>query len=338
MNLREALLNSGSEGNRKMHLVRKTSNDVLEQAESLPFWSQDYTQLDRGSFSGSVTSVASTNLQIFRESMNRAVDQLASAPSDTYVIGVPTIIEGDASWGGHTVKTDALITLDKNAELLFRTAHFSEITAAVISAQRLEAYAEEVEDVDLRKVMDNVNPVEIIPANIANQLLTALNDGTSYISQNSQNPNIKHVWRHYEDTLLSTCLQALLHANDCQGRHYDQRIHRYIVSRVRELTLSADGESLTIGEICTALNISRRTLNHAFIRVLGITPVEYIRNVRLHRVRAELQSSPYQVTTIADVAAKWGFWHMSLFARYYRELFGECPSETLESSRTFYKN
>lgn len=337
MNFREALLNSDSSGNRKMHLVKKTSKDVLEQAESLPFWSQDYTQLDRGTFSGAVTSVTGRNVQIFRESMNRAVDQLASAPDDTYVIGIPTIIEGDASWGGEVVKADSLITLDKNAELLFRTAHFSEITAAVISAQRLEAYAEEVEGVDLRKVMDNVNPVEIIPTGVANQLLNALNDGTNYISQNSENPNVQHVWRHYEDNLLSTCLQALLHAHDCQGRHYDQRIHRYIVSRVRELTLSADGESLTIGEICTSLNISRRTLNHAFIRVLGITPVEYMRNVRLHRVRAELQSSPYQVTTIADVAAKWGFWHMSLFARYYRELFGECPSDTLESSRTIYK-
>ena len=103
---------------------------------------------------------------------------------------------------------------------------------------------------------------------------------------------------------------------------------------MRELTLSSYGYPLTIGELCTALRISRRTLNHAFARVLGVTPVAYMRNVRLHRVRAELQSSPYQVTTIANVASKWGFWHMSLFSRYYRELFGECPNETLERART----
>lgn len=337
MSFREALQSSNTSGNQKMHLVKRTSKDVLEQAESLPFWSQDYTQLDKGSFTGAVTSVTGANVQIFRESMNRAVDQLASAPSDTYVIGIPTIIEGDATWGGGVVKADSLITLDKNAELLFRTAHFSEITAAVISAKRIETYAEEVEGIDLRAVMNNVNPVEIIPANIADQLLKSLNDGTNYISKNSTNPNVHHIWRHYEDNLLSTCLQALLQANDCKGKHYDHRIHRYIVSRVRDLTLSNDNESLTIGEICTYLNISRRTLNHAFIRVLGITPVEYMRYVRLHRIRAELQSSSSQVTTIGDIAAKWGFWHMSLFARYYRELFGECPSETLERTRLAHK-
>ncbi|WP_292360724.1 MULTISPECIES: helix-turn-helix domain-containing protein [unclassified Methylophaga] len=337
MNFREALLkNRNPVGTRKIHFVERTSRDVLEQADALPFWSQDYTQLDRGSFTGSIMSVTGRNMQIFRESMNRAVDQIASAPEDTYVIGIPTIIEGDASWGGVQVKSDSLITLDKNGELLFRTSHFSEITAAVISAEHLEEYAGKVEGIDLRKLMDNVNPVEIIPTDVAQRLLSALNSSTNYISKSSGDPNIQHILRHFEDNLLDTCLQALLHASDCKERHYDQRIHRYIVSRVRDLTLSIDGDCLTIGEICINLRISRRTLNHAFSRVLGITPVEYMRNLRLHRVRSELQSSPYE-TTIANIAAKWGFWHMSLFSRYYRELFGESPSETLLLSKELDK-
>src|SRR5690554_2354817 len=184
--------------------------------------------------------------------------------------------------------------------------------------------------------MDNVNPVEIIPTDVAHRLLAALNSSTNYISKSGGNPNIQHILRHFEDNLMDACLQALLHASDCRERHYDQRIHRYIVNRVRDLTLSSDGDSLTIGEICINLCISRRTLNHAFSRVLGITPVEYMRNLRLHRIRAELQSAPYE-TTIANVAAKWGFWHMSLFSRYYRELFGERPSETLRNSKGLEK-
>ncbi len=332
MNFKDALLSNSCAGKGKMHLVERTSQDVLEQADALPFWSQDYTQLDRGAFSGSVTSVTGLNMQVFREGMNRAVDQIASAPEETYVIGMPTIIEGNASWGGELVKPDALITLDKNAELLFRTSHFSEILAAVISAQELEEYARQVEGVELRAIMDKVNPVEIIPAEAAQKLHLALNSSTNFIAKSDDNANIQHLLRHFEDNMMDACLQALMHASDCQERHYDQRIHRYIVNRVRDLTLSSDGDSLTIGEICINLCISRRTLNHAFTRVLGITPVEYMRNLRLHRIRAELQASPYE-TTIANVAAKWGFWHMSLFSRYYRELFGERPSETLLHSK-----
>lgn len=334
MKLEEALKHNAPASRGNVHVVQRETSDVLEQEEALPFWSQDYTQLDKGAFSGAVSSVACHGVQIFRETMNRAVDQIACAPSDSYVIGLPTIIEGDASWGLQPVsEKNSLITLDKNAELLFRTSHLSEITMAVISSERLETYAAEVECIDLRDLMKKVNPVEPIPAATVRHMQSLLVGGSRYISKKHENGEAHQSWRHFEDELMATCLQALLRASECPSRNYDFRIHRHIVDRVRLTALSNHGESLTIGDLCTALRISRRTLNHAFIRVLGITPVTYIRNLRLQQIRAELQFQPFQVTTIADVAAKWGFWHMSLFSRYYRELFGECPSDTLDKAR-----
>lgn len=314
--------------------VRCKLSDVLEQAAALPMWSQDYTQLDKGQFSGSVTSVACQGVQIFREAMNRSVDELASAPPDSYVIGLPTIVEGDALWCGSKLSKNSLITMDINDELLFRTSHSSEITAAVISDERLEEYAERVEKVDLRPLMSKVNPVETLPPAIQSRLLATLYIGTEHLAKNiedgTSHPNS---WRHFEDSVLSICVQALMAASNNNSRHHEYRVHRYIVKSVRELTLAQHCDPITIGEICTALNISRRTLNHAFQQVLGITPVAYMRNIRLHKIRAELQYKSQQIHNIACVASHWGFWHMSLFSRYYRELFGECPSDTLERSR-----
>lgn len=333
LGFREEFMGIG--GSPQVQLVQRTTADVLEQADALPFWQQDYTQLSKGAFSGALTSISYQGLQIFRETMNRAVDEIASAAADTYVIGLPTIIEGDATWGLLPVTPYSLITLDKNAELIFRTSNISEITAAVIPAQRLEEYAAQVEWADLRKLMSNVKPVEPISHAVANRLLASLTDGMRYMSEIADTVDVQQVWRYFEDDLMASCLQALLQANESPSHCHDHRVHRYIVNRVRESTIASYGYPLTIGEICTTLRISRRTLNHAFARVLGITPVEYMRNVRLQRVRAELQWSPNQVKSIASVATKWGFWHMSLFSRYYRELFGECPIETLERSRGY---
>lgn len=335
MSFQEDFLGTATADRSELHKVQRTSSDVLQQADALPFWSQDYTQLDKGVFAGSVTSVSCRGVQLFRETMNRAVDQIASAPADCYVIGLPTIVDSDSTWGLLPVRENSLITLDKNAELLFRTSHLSEITVAVIAAKRLEEYAASVEWMDLDKVMDKVKPVEAVQPQMVERMHAAVGGGMDYFSTLDDSADIAQIWRHFEDDLMATCLQALSQVKDNRSSHnHDQRVHRYIVNRVRELTLSSYGYPLTIGELCTALRISRRTLNHAFARVLGVTPVAYMRNVRLHRVRAELQSSPYQVTTIANVASKWGFWHMSLFSRYYRELFGECPNETLERART----
>lgn len=333
MSFREDFLGRSPLSSPSIHVVERKTTDVLEQASALPFWMQDYTQLSKGTFSGALNSVTNQGVQIFRETMNRAVDQIAFAPTDAYVIGLPTIIEGDATWGLMPVKPNSLITLDKNAELVFRTANLSEITAAVISAQRLEEYAAQVEWIDLRKTIENVKPVELVSPEIITRLLSSLADGMHYVTQYKDTADAAQIWRHFENDLMATCLQALLQASNTPNHNHDHRIHRYIVNRVRDLTLSSSGYPLTIEELCISLRISRRTLNHAFVRVLGITPVAYMRNVRLHRIRAELQSSPHQVRYIASVAAKWGFWHMSLFSRYYRELFGETPLETLSRSR-----
>lgn len=315
------------------HLVNQSTSDVLEQAGALPFWTQDYTQLTKGTFSGTIRSATYQNLQIFTESMTRAVDQIASAPQDCYVIGIPTVVTGESTWGLLPVTTNSLITLDKNAELFFRTSAISEITAAVIPAQRLEIYAEESEWMDIRKILDGVKPVEALNPSIAAQLLTALKEGMDFHLENKTAINFPTMWRSFEDDLISTCMHALLSTKENIRASYDHRIPRYLVNRVRDATLLNSEMPLTIGELCSILRVSRRTLNHAFIRGIGITPVAYMRNVRLHRVRAELQSSPDSVTSIANVATKWGFWHMSLFSRYYRELFGECPNKTLERSR-----
>lgn len=313
---------------RALHLVTRSTEDVLEQAEALPFWMQDYTQLNKGAFSGAINSLSRNGLQIFRESMNRAVDEHAHPPANTYVIGVASIVDSESSWGMLPLREKSLITLNSNSELLFRTSNYSEITAAVISAQRFEDYADQVEAVDLQKLMENVKPVELISSETTSRIVTALSDGLRYITEANQEDSLR-MWRHFEDELLAVCMNALMEVKEPSGRHYDHRIHRYIVNRVRDVVLSNVNEQLTISEICTDLHISRRTLNHAFAKVLGVTPVTYIRNVRLHRIRAELQSTPLNVTSIASVASKWGFWHMSLFSRYYRELFGECPIDTL---------
>ncbi|MGP1717188.1 MAG: helix-turn-helix domain-containing protein [Methylophilus sp.] len=334
MGFREILLGIDSSVSPGFHVVKRDTTDVLEQADAVPFWSQDYTQLAKGSFTGSVNSISYNGIQIFTETMNRAVDQIASAPQDCYVIGLPTIIEGEASWGLLPVRAHSLITLDKNAELYFKTSMISEITVAVIPAKRLEEYAEKMDWIDFRMVMNTIKPVESLNPHVAKLLLTTLMYGMEFDTSNEQDINLKEKWESFEDDLMSACLHALFHASANTHPHFDHRIPRYIVNRVRSSTLTNAAFPLSIEELCKVLKVSRRTLNHAFIRVLGITPVTYMRNVRLQRIRLELMSAPKDFSSIAHVASKWGFWHMSLFSRYYRELFGECPIDTLQRAKS----
>ncbi|WP_228494502.1 helix-turn-helix domain-containing protein [Clavibacter sp. VKM Ac-2873] len=88
---------------------------------------------------------------------------------------------------------------------------------------------------------------------------------------------------------------------------------------------------ITPAEAAAAAGISTRVLQLALRRHHGQTPTEYLRGIRLRRVRAQLLDATPTTTTVRSVAEEWGFAHLGRFAASYAGVFGELPSETLRS-------
>ncbi|WP_440696553.1 helix-turn-helix domain-containing protein [Clavibacter nebraskensis] len=88
---------------------------------------------------------------------------------------------------------------------------------------------------------------------------------------------------------------------------------------------------ITPAEAAAAAGISTRVLQLALRRHHGQTPTEYLRGIRLRRVRAELRDATPATTTVRSVAERWGFAHLGRFAASFAGAFGELPSETLRS-------
>jgi AraC-like DNA-binding protein len=91
-------------------------------------------------------------------------------------------------------------------------------------------------------------------------------------------------------------------------------------------------EAITVDEIADAASMSVRGVQEAFKREFQRTPMEYVREVRLDRARAELESIEPGSGAVAEAARRSGFRHMGRFSSAYRERFGEYPRETLRSS------
>lgn len=88
----------------------------------------------------------------------------------------------------------------------------------------------------------------------------------------------------------------------------------------------------SIVDVCYELKISQRTLQYSFKSVLGITPITYIRYLRLNQVRIQLANPINKQVTVTAVAMQWHFFHLGKFAQNYQELFFERPSTTLMRS------
>lgn len=107
------------------------------------------------------------------------------------------------------------------------------------------------------------------------------------------------------------------------------RVAPTAVERAVDLIEARAAEPLTVEEIAEAVGVGARALQEGFRRQLETTPMSYLREVRLDRVRAELTVQDASATTVTDVAYRWGFVHLGRFSLAYRRRFGECPSETL---------
>ena len=93
------------------------------------------------------------------------------------------------------------------------------------------------------------------------------------------------------------------------------------------------GEALKLVDVAAAAGIGVRTLQQAFKRELGTTPLGFIIERRMQRVHTDLTSPDNADQSIADVARRWGFVHMSDFAQRYRRRFGCTPTDTRRQAR-----
>lgn len=106
-----------------------------------------------------------------------------------------------------------------------------------------------------------------------------------------------------------------------------------IVARARSYIFQNLETPLSIDAIASAAFTSRRTLHRAFQTVLDETPQSFVRKLRLHRIRQDLASEVEIACTVALIANRWGMAELGRLAGWYRDLFGERPSETLAQRR-----
>jgi AraC-like DNA-binding protein len=85
----------------------------------------------------------------------------------------------------------------------------------------------------------------------------------------------------------------------------------------------------TAGQLAEVAGVGLRSLEEGFRRHVGVSPIQYLRSVRLDRAHQDLLSEEPETTTVTEIAFRWGFSHLSRFAEAYAQRYGEKPSDTL---------
>ncbi|GAA1687593.1 AraC family transcriptional regulator [Fodinicola feengrottensis] len=101
------------------------------------------------------------------------------------------------------------------------------------------------------------------------------------------------------------------------------------VRRVAELIQDAPEREFTVADLAGQAGVSVRALQEGFRRHYGVTPTEYLTDVRLTRARTLIEQGEPAPVRVSEVAYQVGFVHLGRFAQAYRRRFGVTPSTAL---------
>jgi AraC-like DNA-binding protein len=135
-----------------------------------------------------------------------------------------------------------------------------------------------------------------------------------------------------EQCLLETFLGT--QPNNLRPFFQDQRetVAARHLKRAEEFMRANAALPITLLDIAKAADVAPRTLQLAYKRAFGISPIRALTRERLKRVRFDLIAELGQ-RSVTEIAFRWGFNHLGRFAAEYRREFGECPHETRDHAR-----
>ncbi len=131
----------------------------------------------------------------------------------------------------------------------------------------------------------------------------------------------------FEQTLIAALLAAQPNSTmaDAPATPTGSRAVRRVLAAIE----AEPERAWRLADLAACAGVSARTLQEAFQRELGSTPLEELRLVRLTRARRDLVAADPGQTSVTQIAALWGFFHLGRFSQVYRETYRELPSQTL---------
>lgn len=235
------------------------------------------------------------------------------------------VTPGTTHWHNErqTGNIGVFLPCDEHASLYTEGSFYATLA---VSGDRLEAAAAEEELVLDAKVLGGTG---FHPRNMDPRIIAGLERRMRRIHEGRHAPDDARIGQD----MLRAAIRHLARPPHVRKVGVDPGLHGRIVDRARCYIMEHLSEPMTIEDIAAAAHTSRRTLFRAFADLLDDTPRSYVRRLRLHRIRGRLASDAEVRCTIAIVANDWGISDLGRMAGWYRDLFGERPSETLARAR-----
>jgi AraC family ethanolamine operon transcriptional activator len=300
--------------------------DTVALTSSLLGWEWELTRLERGDFRVKGVTLALEGLRVAKLAFNRALLHRVRPPPGH----VSVVLFGNSAGAifveGHKLALTDCVVL--RAESDSEVVSQRECVAVALSMgettwRRTSGLAQQ--DGTALRGGDQLWALE---RDSVCRLLQAVDSALRVFAPGSQDPIDAGTPGSFCERILALLRQA---RTEPQQRHALRRgrVRRRIgVERARDYIVTHLADQIRLSDLCRHTHLQARSLEYGFREIVGLSPVSYVKMMRLGEVHRRLLSRTERDRSISEIALDAGFCHLSQFAVDYKKLFMESPSAT----------
>lgn len=311
------------------HKIRGMStSDIDKLAQFQVNKNRRYTQLHTGQLQGNYLEINLGKLQIFRENLNVGALIEATPANNFFPFAALLSNMDDSTFCGKRIEQNAILqATGGDWDVNFKN-HLN-VIAAVFDR---DTFAHDIHLLMGEEIPNDwlVSKACLTEPLALTQYATGVNNIINLIQAKPEVLKTENSLRMINDTILRLVFNALKVTTPCNEKRANQSKRSQGVRHVMDYLHNYGQNIPTIPELCKVAKLSERNLQYGFKEYLGVTPIRYLRLLRLNGVRRDLLLNRGKKDKIVDVALDWGFIELGRFASEYRQLFQELPSATLK--------
>ena len=321
--------NISGTGNQK--IVSKSFTDLDFFKEFFAHEKSEIMQLTSGFFQAKVLSIQVGNLYFVNNQANQGL-QLWGDPTNNYIVFSIIWSENEKEYFSFRHRIDPERTLfgfnGKGKD--FISTYGGDLVQLFIPVKTFYAYANQLQRHDLDDSFMSKNHVNLLPTqmkeikNYLKEIFWLAEHQPSYLQQD-----------HVADIVTNDFLPLLISNIPIKlnSKCFVKPSRRAkLVTQAEQEMLTSFEEPLTLKQLAQKLGSSSSALSYGFKDLFGMSPMRYLKVRRLNALRQRLKASNPEEFTITMLASQFGFWNAGHFARDYKAMFGELPSQTLQNT------
>ena len=305
-----------------------SASDFDQLIQAQPGKNRRYTQLKSGKLEGAFTQAWLGQIQIFQEQLNVGARIQAAPPANLLPFTHITSASKNVKFCQQEIDSSNTITQATGG---FWDVVFSEkleYRSAVFDKEYFyQGYLDiKQQDVPQHFIQSKLTPTSFIKANHYSELIAR---SLTLLGRRPELFDKADVLRLMSGQILQAVIAALSEQDFTQVTLPKLKKRQLGVNKVIEFLQVHARDLPDIQTLCAIANLSERSLQYGFMEALGITPIQYLRMIRLNGAKGDLQSADDKQSKVVDIATNWGFVELGRFAKEYKTLFCELPSQTL---------